>query len=306
MIGILVKKIISLAMILAMGWLAVKSGAMKSEDSKGISRLSLFLVMPCVILSSFQVDYTDDVKNGLLLALFAAVVLHAFLLILGYALKKTLKLDPIEMTSVIYPNAGNLVIPLVSAVLGKEWVIYTCAFSTVQRILLWSHGKAVLCGEKDFNLRKILLNVNMIAIFVGAIMFFAGIRFPVLIGDAVDTVGGMIGPLAMLVVGMLIAGQDLKKLFVYKRVWLVALLRLIVVPLMVIPFLKFSGIARFAANGEMVLLVTMLATTTPAATTLTQFAQVYDRDAQYACAINVLTTILCIATIPVMVALYQM
>ena len=306
MIGILVKKIISLALILAMGWLAVKSKAMKSEDSKGISRLSLFLVMPCVILSSFQVDYTDDVKNGLLLALFAAVVLHAFLLILGYALKKALKLDPIEMTSVIYPNAGNLVIPLVSAVLGKEWVIYTCAFSTVQRILLWSHGKAVLCGEKDFNLRRILLNVNLIAIFAGALMFFARIRFPALIGDAVDTVGGMIGPLAMLVVGMLIAEQDLKKLFVYRRVWLVALLRLIVVPLLVIPFLKFSGIARFAANGELVLLVTLLATTTPAATTLTQFAQVYDRDAQYACAINVLTTVLCIATIPIMVALYQM
>ena len=306
MIGILIKKIVSLAMILAMGWLAVKSGAMKSEDSKGISRMSLFLVMPCVILSSFQVEYTNDVRNGLLLALFASVVLHVFLLLLGAVLKKMLKLDPIEMTSVIYPNAGNLVIPLVSAMLGKEWVIYTCAFSTVQRILLWSHGKAVLCGEKDFNIRKILLNVNMIAIFVGAVMFFARIRFPALIGDAVDTVGSMIGPLAMLVVGMLIAEQDLKKLFVYRRVWLVALLRLIVVPLLVIVFLKFSGIAAFAANGKQVLLVTLLATTTPAATTLTQFAQVYDRDARYACAINVLTTILCIVTIPVMVALYQM
>ncbi len=306
MIGALITKIVSLAMIMAMGWLAVKCGALRSEDSKGISRLSLFLVMPCVILSSFQVDYTDEVKNGLLLALFAAVVLHAFLLILGYALKKLLKLDPIEMTSVIYPNAGNLVIPLVGAVLGKEWVIYTCAFSTVQRMLLWSHGKAVLCGEKEFSIRKILLNVNMIAIFAGVIMFFTGIRFPALIGDAVDTVGGMIGPLAMLVVGMLIADQDLKKLFVYKRVWLVALLRLIVVPLLVIPFLKFSGIAGYAADGARVLLVVLLAVTTPAATTLTQFAQVYGRDAQYACAINVLTTILCIATIPVMVALYQM
>lgn len=51
MIGALITKIVSLAMIMAMGWLAVKCGALKSEDSKGISRLSLFLVMPCVILS---------------------------------------------------------------------------------------------------------------------------------------------------------------------------------------------------------------------------------------------------------------
>ena len=306
MITTLILKIISLAMIMAMGWAAVKCRALKSEDSKGLSRLSLFLVMPCVILSSFQVEYTDDVKNGLLLALGASVVIHVFLLMLGTVLKKVLKLDPIELTSVIYPNAGNLVVPLVSSVLGKEWVIYTCAFSTVQRILLWSHGKAVLCGEKDFNFRKILLNANMIAIFAGAIMFFARIRFPALIGDAVDNVGGMIGPLAMLVVGMLIADQDLGKLFVYKRVWLVAFLRLIVVPLLVIAFLKFSGIAGLASGGERVLLVTLLATTTPAATTLTQFAQVYGKDAKYACAINVLTTMLCIATIPIMVALYQM
>lgn len=305
MIGILVNKIISLALILAMGWLMVKGRVLRSEDSKSISRLSLYLVMPCVTLSSFQVEYTDEVKNGLLLALFAAVVIHVFLLLLGLLLKKWLRLDPVELTSVIYPNAGNLVIPLVSAILGKEWVIYTSAFVVVQRTLLWSHGRAVLCGEKGFNFKKIFLNLNMIAIVAGVAMFFAGVRFPALILDALDTVGGMVGPLAMLTVGMLIAEQDLKSLFSYRRVWLVALLRLIVVPLLVMPFLKFSGIAGFAAGGEKVLLITLLAVTTPAATTLTQFAQVFGKDARYACAINVLTTVLCIATIPVMVALYQ-
>jgi len=306
MIEILIGKIIALALIMAMGWLVVRCRVMRAEDSKSLSKLSLYLVMPCTILSSFQVEYTADVRNGLLLALFASVVIHAFLLVLSGVLKKTLKLDPVERMSVIYSNAGNLVIPLVSAILGKEWVIYTSAFSTVQRILLWSHGKAVLCGEKDFSLRKILLNLNLITIFIGLILFLTGIRFPALVLDTLDTVGSMVGPLAMLVVGMLIAEQDLKKMFVYRRVWLVALLRLIAVPLIVIPFLKFSGLAGFAADGEMVLLVTLLAVTTPAATTLTQFAQVYDRDAQYACAINVLTTLLCIVTIPVMVALYQL
>lgn len=306
MIAILINKIISLAMILAMGLLAVKCGAMRSEDSKGLSKLSLFLVMPCVILSSFQVDYTDEVKNGLLLAVFASVVIHILLLLLSGVLKRTLKMDPLERMSVIYPNAGNLVIPLVSAMLGKEWVIYTSAFSTVQRVLLWSHGKAALCGEKEFNLKKILLNVNMIAIFIGVIMFFTRIRFPALIADALDTVGSMIGPMAMLVVGMMIADQDLKQLFAYRRAWLVALLRLIVVPISVMALLKLSGIANLVPGGKQVLLVTFLAVTTPSATTLTQFAQVYDRDAKYACAINVLTTLLCIVTIPVMVTLYQM
>lgn len=306
MIGILVNKIISLALIMAMGWLVVKCGVMRSEDSKGISKMSLFLVMPCVTLSSFQVECTPEVKNGLLLAVFAAVVIHVFLLLLSVVLKKALKMDPVEYVSVIYSNAGNLVVPLVSAILGKEWVIYTSAFGAVQRVLLWSHGKAVLCGETKFDFRKIFLNVNMIAIAIGAVMFFVGIRFPALIRDTLDTVGSLVGPLAMLTVGMLIGEQKLRSLLVYRRVWLVAAMRLLAVPLMVIPFLKFTGIAGLVPGGDRVLLITLLACTTPAATTLTQFAQVFGKDAKYASAINVLTTLLCIITIPVMVALYQM
>ena len=96
MIATLINKIVSLAMIMAMGWLVVKSGAIKSEDSKALSKLSLFPVMPCVILSSFQVEYTDDVENGLRLAVFASVVIHVFLLLLSVVLKKVLKTDPIE------------------------------------------------------------------------------------------------------------------------------------------------------------------------------------------------------------------
>ena len=50
----------------------------------------------------------------------------------------------------------------------------------------------------------------------------------------------------------------------------------------------------------------MLAICTPSASTLTQMAQVYGKDADYASAINVVTTLLCIVTMPLMVALYQM
>lgn len=49
---------------------------------------------------------------------------------------KVLKLDGVEETSLIYSNAGNLIIPIVTAILGKEWVIYTSAFLSVQLFLL--------------------------------------------------------------------------------------------------------------------------------------------------------------------------
>ena len=54
------------------------------------------------------------------------------------------------------------------------------------------------------------------------------------------------------------------------------------------------------------LLVSLLATCTPSASTITQMAQIYGKDADYASAINVVTTLLCIFTMPLMVALYQL
>lgn len=304
-IGILINKIISLALIMAMGWLLVKCRILEADTSKAISRLTLYLVNPCVTITAFQVDYTPEVKNGLLLALFAAVAIHLFLILATGLLKKTLKLDPVEQLSVMYSNAGNLVIPLVSAMLGKEWVIYTSAFNAVQRILFWSHGKAVLCGDRGFQPRKIFGNINMISILVGLAMFLTGIRLPSLLQDAADSVGSMIGPLAMLVTGMLIGNLELRQLVIYKRVWLITFLRLILMPLSVVLLVKYSGITTLVPGGKEVLLVTVLAAVTPSATSITQLAQVHNKDAQYACAINVITTLLCILTVPIMIALYQ-
>ena len=243
MVLTLISKIVSLALIMLMGWLLVKGNVMRAQDSEGLSKLTLYLIMPCVILSSFQVDYSEEVKDGLFLAFLAAAVIHLILILLNTILKKTLHLDTVEQVSVMYSNAGNLIIPLVTAILGKEWVIYTSAFIVVQLILLWSHGKATLCGEKGFDLRKIFSNLNMISIVIGIMLFFTRIRIPALLQDTVDTVGGMIGPVSMLVTGMLLGGMDIRRLLTYKRVWLVSLLRLILVPLLILPLVKFSGIS---------------------------------------------------------------
>jgi predicted permease len=105
---------------------------------------------------------------------------------------------------------------------------------------------------------------------------------------------------------MLIGGMDLKKLLSYRRLPMVVLLRLVAVPLVVLVCLKFSGLARFSENGDTILMISLLATMTPSASTITQMAQVYGKDADYASAINVASTLLCIITMPLIIALYQM
>ena len=292
---ILAEKIFSLFLMMFMGYAVVHWGLLHAEDSKTLSLISLYLISPCVIISAFQVQYTPDVLHGLLLALAAAVLLHVGIIVVGN----------LEKASMIYSTAGNLIIPIVTAVLGKEWVIYSSAFLSVQLFLLWSHAKSMLCGEKSFELKKVLTNINMIAILAGAALFLLHIQLPAVIEDSLDMVGSAIGPISMIILGMM-AGMNFKKILGYRRLWLVTALRLVGIPLAAVALLKLSGLAHLVPDGQTILLVSLLATCTPSASTITQMAQIYGKDADYASAINVVTTLLCIFTMPLMVALYQL
>jgi len=303
---LLIKKIISLFVIILAGFLLVRIRVFSASESRTLSKASLYLLAPCMILSAFQVDYTPDVSAGLALAAGSSVVIQLMLVIMSALFKRWMKLDPVEQTSMFYSNAGNLIVPLVSAILGDEWVIYTSGFMGVQLILMWTHAKGILCGDRGVDIKKIALNPNMIAIYIGLVLFFTGWRVPGPAGDAIDSLGDMIGPVSMLVTGMLIGGMDLKKLISYRRLPLMVLMRLIVVPAFVLVLLRFTGIAELAPNGRDVLLITFLACITPSASTITNMAVVYDRDADYASAINVATTLCCIVTMPLMVMLYTL
>lgn len=265
----------------------------------------IYLIMPCVIINAFQVEYTEIIWNGLILAFVAAVLIHVALIILMKVLERVFHLDAVEKASIMYSNAGNLIIPIVTSVLGKEWVIYSSAFLSVQIILLWTHGRMVLCEEGKIDLKKILLNINMITIFFGILLFITGIQLPNIITETMESVSIMIGPTSMIVTGMLIGNMNLKQGFAYKKIYIITFLKMILCPTIILVLLKYGGMANILPNGKMILLISLLATITPSASTVTQMAQIYGKNAEYASIINVGTTIVCIITMPIMVWLYQ-
>lgn len=145
----------------------------------------------------------------------------------------------------------------------------------------------------------------MISIFIGIVLFFTGIRLPILINNTLSSVGSMIGPASMIVAGMLFAGMNLKEIFADKQVYFVSFLRLIAVPLLSLAILKFAPLSLPTADSNKILLIVFLALITPSASAVTQMCQVYENDSQYASAINVMTTLLAIITMPLMVILFE-
>lgn len=73
---LLMQQIAELFLMILMGYVIVKAGLLKGEDSKVISKIVLYLIIPCVIINAFQVDYTSEKVQGLLLAFAASVMLQ--------------------------------------------------------------------------------------------------------------------------------------------------------------------------------------------------------------------------------------
>ena len=302
---LLAQQIVILFMYVAAGYVSVKVGLFKCEESKVISNLVVYICSPCMIISAFQIELTADKVQGLLLALVAAVFVHIIMIGVTRLLKKPLDLNSIERASLIYTNAGNLIIPLVAAVLGSEWVFYTTAYNIVQTMLIWTHGTRLIGQKTEVNFRQIIMNPNIIAMLIGFGLFAAEIKVPVIIGTCLEGFGSMIGTVGMFVIGMVIGKMDLRWVFSRKRPYFICLIRLILYPAITLVFFILAGRLGIHDDAEYILLVVFLATSAPAAAMVTQLAQIYDKDSKYASVINVMSIVFCIVTMPLMVMIYE-
>ena len=302
---LLAQQIAQLFLILIMGYAVVKAGLLKASDSKVLSVVMVYLVTPCVIINAFQINDTPEIRKGLLYSMAIAAAIHVVLLGISALLSRPLKLDAVEQVNVIYSNAAALVIPLVRALLGDEYVIYSCAFIIVQLILLWTHASSLLQGNRALDWKKVFSNINMIAIAAGALLYWFRVALPAPLQDTMSTMGDMIGPMGMLLAGMAIASSPLKKLVLTPRYYLTVFLRLILYPMVTLGLLWLLKAQTWIPDGKAILMTVFLSGITPVCSALNSMVQLYDRDMEESGALYVLTTLLSIVTMPMVIAVFE-
>lgn len=232
-----------------------------------------------------------------------AVCFQALFFLIAALLRRFWKASEVERASVVFTNVGNLIIPLVAFVKGQDWVIYTSAYILVFNVLFWTVGLRMFDRENALNLRKALLNPNILAIAAELITLLARVKLPEPLALAFSDVAAMIGPLSMIITGMVVGGMTFRGMFANRRVFGVLFFRMILA----------SGLAVFTAAlaarmltlDKTIVMIPLLGAIAPSASNINQMAILYNKDAQYASAINVLTTLSCIATIPLWIVLYE-
>ncbi|WP_409969268.1 AEC family transporter [Bengtsoniella intestinalis] len=303
----LAQQILSMVLICCVGYILARFNIVSPDQSYILSRVAVYALTPCTIMQSFQSELNHDQLSGLALAFICATVIHLVAIPIMHLLGKA-GITSEEKASAVYSNAGNFGIPLISGIasLGAGYVFYMSAFFATQNALLWSHGVTLMSGSAKVDVKKILKNPCMISIAVGLFFFFTQITLPGPIATTVSNLAACLGPICMLVIGLSLGGQDLKSVFSNKRVYGVAALRLLILPAVImIPFYLLAQVWAHP-DIENIIIVMFICALGPAASTVVQLSQIYQsKHIPYVSAINVVSTLLCAVTMPIMVFIFQ-
>lgn len=293
------KQTLTMAVYIAIGFALFKTKKITQAGSKDLANILLWLVVPAVIVNSFCVPYSAEKLKAFGISLLLGLVA----LFLSMAIAALLfRKDPIENLAVAFSNAGFMGIPLVRQCLGEAAVFYLVGIVAALNLFQWSYGLLLLGGEKGkSNWKGILGSPVVVGSVAGFLLFVTGLgdKLPQVVDGALKGVAATNAPLAMLVLGVYLAQTELKSLVMTPRLYLLSGVRLALIPL--VTLLAFWLIPAPAAIKLAILIVAAA----PVGANAAVYAQLYDGDYPYACKAVALSTVLSIATLPLMAALAQ-
>lgn len=281
--------------ILILAFICYRIKLLNQEGNRNLSNLLLMVVNPCLIITTYQMDYDVRLVRGLLLAFASAFAAHLIAILVARVCisQRSDVRYTLERFGVVYSNCGFMGIPLIYSVLGSEGVFYLTGYMTMFNLFTWTHGLILLEGKfTPARLKKGLTSPLIIATIVGILLFFLQIRLPQVLFDSMDYIANMNTALAMVVAGLSVAQTDLKKIFSNFHIYRVCVLKLIAVPLAVLFFLAVFKIEYNIAY------TTLIAAACPTATTLPMMTIMLEKDYKYASEIFAFSTVLSILTIP--------
>lgn len=289
----------SLFLMMFLGWIAGRKGMLSRECRKGLSDILIYIVSPCNIIESFRQDMTGGLMREAALVLVIAAGLQFFYLGLNCFLyrKYPPKQQAVLKYATICSNGNFIGIPAVNGIFGSKGVLFAALTLLPVRVNIWTTGVALFSQEQDRkgSLRKILLHPCILSIFAGFSMMLGQMFPPEPVWNAISSVSKCMTPLAMLLVGSIIAEADWRELADRTALYYSAL-RLLAIPLAVLAFLRICRVDPFI-TGVSVVLAGM-----PAASLTAVFAEKYGSDVALASKCVAVSTLLSAATVPLLCA----
>ena len=285
------------------GFLLCKLRKVRAEHLSSVSVILLYVCGPGMFLNALTaLDFSTELlrRMGLFLvfSLSGEIAMMLIILLLLGKKRKEFSMRMLSIASVM-GDVGFFGMPVVRALFpgAPEAAVYSCVFNISLNILAWTVGVFTLTGEKRYiSLRAAFLNPTVLSVAAGLVLYILKAKtwLPALLQDGFRTIGAMSTPLCMLILGIRLATMDFRKLFTTPLVWLIAAGKLLVFPLfcylLVLAF-PFDPVFR----GSILILAA-----TPCASILLNLAEIHHNGQELAANCALLTTLLSVATIPLL------
>ena len=293
--------------IALLGYILKKIRVFNQHADEVFTTLVLYITLPALIIFSLNISFSSHLLSEFIWLIWMSIYILTISCILAYWLRKKSTLiheqKPVYEGLIIFGNQGFIGFAVSFILLGEQGIIYVTIFNLFYLVLIWTYGIYLFSRSKAMiSWKNIFLNPGIVSTVLGMLLFFLPITLPNVIATGLESIGKMTIPLSMMMIGMLVANikwNDFKTIGKNKYLWISAFFRLLVIPCLFIPFLLLP--IPFP-----VFLIAVLIAGMPAAPTIALYAQKYGGDSAFGAVGSLLTTILCLVTVPLLYALLKL
>lgn len=309
----MIKNVLVFVALAVPGFLLVKTKVLSHEQSGALSKILMYVGMPFMIVNS-TINKVDFSKSELWTTMgIAAAIGILFTLVMFFVSQPATAMEKEEKTRgmmrfcSVFSNNGFIGLPLAAAVFPNNPNLYLAVviINIITNVLMYTLGIYLVSGDKKLmSWKKALFNPVLIGFIVGIILNLLGVQSNADLKPVVNFIGylnGLVIPISMMILGMKMGGVKFLNLFKSWKTYYVSALKLVVFPMVIVGILfALRAIFGDALFGYDMIVGVFIAIGTPTAGLASAFSDHYNGDTENAVAFTLGTTILCVATIPLL------
>jgi len=305
---IMLKNVIIFVLLAVPGYLLVRGKRLGAAESGTLSKLLTNVGMPFLILSStLKLEFSGEFTKSIILVGVAGVLFTVVMFLLSAFLVRG-ESDPkrrgMMRFCMVFANNGFIGIPLARAVFGEDSRVmaYLIILNIISNVLMFTLGVYLISGDRNnIRVKKALLNPVLISFVIGIILNVAGVSRAVPELQTYAThFSGIVTPLSMVILGMKLAGVEFGRLLSSARMYYVSLMRLAVFPALGVALAYALYLIPDLGLGADAVIGFFVAFAMPTAGLASAFSDQYKGDTDNAVIFTLGTTILSVATIPML------
>ncbi|MEI3363471.1 MAG: AEC family transporter [Oscillospiraceae bacterium] len=282
---------------IAAGYLADKLGILGGETDRKLTKLILTITMPAMTLGAVATseELPDLATLAGILEAAAAFYIIGFALaaLLPRLLGGTAEQKSVWRFALCFSNVGFIGIPVCTAFLGEGAMLYAVILTLPFNLISYSMGPVILTGGmKNFDARKMFLTPTVVSSFLALVMTLLRLRPPRVVGECLEFVGDMTVPMSLLIIGSLLTATSFRQVLSSPRLWSLAAVRLVAMPMLLGLALRPLHLEAMAVN------VTVLQMAMPVAANGSMLAMEYGGDVESMAQATFLTTVCAMVTVP--------